>query len=84
MAVLDGVPAERAVAFVRAHYDRHAVETPWQRRYVRLRARVREATGYRRSHRAAGGSVHGISAPRTAPPSRRSPSPLQKRPGRTS
>ncbi len=35
IAVLDGVPAEEAVAFVRAHYDRHAVETPWQRRYVR-------------------------------------------------
>ncbi|MET8683919.1 protein-tyrosine phosphatase family protein [Streptomyces sp. NPDC004732] len=35
VAVLDGVPAEEAVAFVRAHYDRHAVETPWQRRYVR-------------------------------------------------
>ncbi|MFE0044531.1 protein-tyrosine phosphatase family protein [Streptomyces albireticuli] len=35
LAVLDGVPAARAVAFVRRHYDRHAVETPWQRRYVR-------------------------------------------------
>ncbi|MFF3910164.1 protein-tyrosine phosphatase family protein [Streptomyces sp. NPDC001848] len=35
LAVLDGVPRERAVAYVRAHYDRHAVETPWQRRYVR-------------------------------------------------
>jgi hypothetical protein len=35
LAVLDGVPPERAVAYVRAHYDRHAVETPWQRRYVR-------------------------------------------------
>ncbi|WP_405816690.1 protein-tyrosine phosphatase family protein [Streptomyces sp. NBC_01390] len=35
LAVLDGVPAGEAVAFVRAHYDRHAVETPWQRRYVR-------------------------------------------------
>ncbi|MFE0172639.1 protein-tyrosine phosphatase family protein [Streptomyces sp. NPDC059002] len=34
IAVLDGVPAGDAVAFVRAHYDRHAVETPWQRRYV--------------------------------------------------
>ncbi|MEU6989758.1 protein-tyrosine phosphatase family protein [Streptomyces sp. NPDC046465] len=34
VAVLDGVPAAEAVAFVRAHYDRHAVETPWQRRYV--------------------------------------------------
>lgn len=35
LAVLDGVPPEEAVAFVRRHYDRHAVETPWQRRYVR-------------------------------------------------
>jgi hypothetical protein len=35
LAVLDGVPADRAVEFVRAHYSRHAVETPWQRRYVR-------------------------------------------------
>ncbi|MCF3101134.1 protein phosphatase [Streptomyces roseoverticillatus] len=35
LAVLDGVPADRAVAYVRHHYDRHAVETPWQKRYVR-------------------------------------------------
>ncbi|CAM5412086.1 phosphatase domain-containing protein [Streptomyces aurantiogriseus] len=35
LAVLDGVPAGEAVAFVRRHYDRHAVETPWQRGYVR-------------------------------------------------
>ncbi len=35
LAVLDGVPAEEAVEFVRRNYDRHAVETPWQRRYVR-------------------------------------------------
>jgi protein-tyrosine phosphatase len=34
IAVLDGVPAGEAVAFVRANYDRHAVETPAQRRYV--------------------------------------------------
>ncbi|MYW03017.1 protein-tyrosine phosphatase family protein [Streptomyces sp. SID3343] len=34
LAVLDGVPADRAVAFVRSHYDRRAVETPWQKRYV--------------------------------------------------
>ncbi|MFI7387839.1 protein phosphatase [Streptomyces sp. NPDC049813] len=34
LAVLDGVPAADAVAFVRRHYDRHAVETPWQRRFV--------------------------------------------------
>ncbi|MFF7444538.1 MULTISPECIES: protein phosphatase [unclassified Streptomyces] len=35
LAVLDGVPADEAVAYVRAHYHRRAVETPWQRRYVR-------------------------------------------------
>ena len=34
IAVLDGVPAREAVAFVRQHYDPRAVETPWQRRYV--------------------------------------------------
>ena len=34
MAILDGVPASRAVAFVREHYNRHAVETLRQRRYV--------------------------------------------------
>ncbi|MGA5303782.1 protein-tyrosine phosphatase family protein [Nucisporomicrobium flavum] len=35
LAVLDGVPPAEAVDFVRAGYDRRAVETPWQRRYVR-------------------------------------------------
>lgn len=35
LAVLDGVPAREAVAYVRQRYDRHAVETPWQKRYVR-------------------------------------------------
>ncbi|MFG2043262.1 protein-tyrosine phosphatase family protein [Dactylosporangium sp. NPDC048998] len=34
IAVLDGVPAGEAVAYVRRHYHPHAVETPWQRRYV--------------------------------------------------
>lgn len=34
LAVLDGVPAHEAVGFVRRGYDRRAVETPWQRRYV--------------------------------------------------
>jgi protein-tyrosine phosphatase len=34
IAVLDGVSPGRAVAFVREGYDRRAVETPWQRRYV--------------------------------------------------
>lgn len=35
LAVLDGVPADEAVAYVRRHYHPGAVETPWQRRYVR-------------------------------------------------
>ena len=35
LAVLDGVPAGEAVAYVRRHYHPRAVETPWQRRYVR-------------------------------------------------
>nr|WP_031087090.1 protein-tyrosine phosphatase family protein [Streptomyces sp. NRRL WC-3549] len=34
LAVLDGVPAGQAVAYVRRHYRPGAVETPWQRRYV--------------------------------------------------
>jgi len=35
LAVLDGVPADEAVAYVRARYDRRAVETPGQARLVR-------------------------------------------------
>ncbi|MFI0741469.1 protein phosphatase [Streptomyces sp. NPDC021100] len=35
LAVLDGVPAGEAVAYVRRHYDPRAVETPWQKRFVR-------------------------------------------------
>jgi protein-tyrosine phosphatase len=35
IAQLGGVPPEEAVAWVRERYDRRAVETPWQRRYVR-------------------------------------------------
>jgi len=34
LAVLDGVPSAEAVAYVREHYARRAVETPWQRRFV--------------------------------------------------
>lgn len=34
IAVLDGVPADQAVKFVREQYHPRAVETPWQRRYV--------------------------------------------------
>ncbi|WP_457027980.1 protein-tyrosine phosphatase family protein [Kitasatospora sp. P5_F3] len=35
LAVLDGVPADRAVDFVRRNYHPRAVETPWQKHYVR-------------------------------------------------
>jgi len=34
LAVLDGVPPAQAVAYVRQRYDRRAVETPGQRRFV--------------------------------------------------
>ena len=34
LAVLDGVAPREAVAYVCAGYDRRAVQTPWQRRYV--------------------------------------------------
>jgi hypothetical protein len=36
LAVLDGIPADQAVDYVRRTYDRRAVETPGQRRFVRL------------------------------------------------
>lgn len=35
LAIIDGVPAYEAVAYVRRHYNPRAVETPWQRRFVR-------------------------------------------------
>ena len=35
LAVLAGVPARDATAWVREHADPRAVETPWQRRWVR-------------------------------------------------
>jgi hypothetical protein len=35
MAILDGVPRAEAVEYIRARYRPGAVETPWQRRYVR-------------------------------------------------
>ncbi len=35
LAVLDGVAGRDAVAYVRRHYHPHAVETPWQRLFVR-------------------------------------------------
>ncbi|WP_233558972.1 protein-tyrosine phosphatase family protein [Micromonospora radicis] len=35
LAILDGLPAEQAVGWVRAVYRPGAVETPWQRRWLR-------------------------------------------------
>lgn len=34
VAILDGVPSDQAVGYVRAHYRASAVETPGQRRFV--------------------------------------------------
>ena len=35
LAILDGLPASESVAWVREHYNRRAVETPWQRLWLR-------------------------------------------------
>ncbi|GAA1751831.1 protein-tyrosine phosphatase family protein [Luedemannella helvata] len=35
LAILDGLAAPAAVTWVRTHYHRRAVETPWQRRWLR-------------------------------------------------
>jgi Protein-tyrosine phosphatase len=35
LAVLDGLTPDQAVAWVRGSYHRRAVETPWQRRWLR-------------------------------------------------
>jgi hypothetical protein len=35
LAILDGVPAAESVAWVREHYNPRAVETPWQRLWLR-------------------------------------------------
>jgi protein-tyrosine phosphatase len=35
LAILDGVPSSRAVRWVRENYHPRAVETPWQKRFVR-------------------------------------------------
>jgi len=41
LAVLEGMPPREAVAYVRRHYHPKAVETPWQRLFVRWFARHR-------------------------------------------
>jgi len=35
LAILDGLPSRRAVTWIRANYDHRAVETPWQRLWLR-------------------------------------------------
>ncbi|HEV2088257.1 MAG TPA: protein-tyrosine phosphatase family protein [Cryptosporangiaceae bacterium] len=35
LAILDGLAADEAVAWIRARYHHRAVETPWQRRWLR-------------------------------------------------
>ena len=35
LAILDGVPASESVAWVRERYNPRAVETPWQRMWLR-------------------------------------------------
>ncbi|MBB5955408.1 hypothetical protein FHS29_001989 [Saccharothrix tamanrassetensis] len=35
LAVLAGIPSGEAVAWTRAHYNHRAVETPWQKKWVR-------------------------------------------------
>jgi hypothetical protein len=46
MVVLAGLPPDQAIEWVRRHHHRRAVETPWQRRWVRaFPARVVAAGG---------------------------------------
>jgi hypothetical protein len=40
LAILDGLTPDEAVAWVRAGYHRRAVETPWQRRWLRTVPRL--------------------------------------------
>ncbi|WP_346622483.1 protein-tyrosine phosphatase family protein [Blastococcus montanus] len=47
LAVLDGLPADEAVAHVRRHYRPRAVETPGQRRFVERFAGDPDADGRR-------------------------------------
>ena len=52
LVIIDGVPASDAVNYVRHHYNPRAVETPWQRRYVRqFHPVVSEAGAARRRRR---------------------------------
>ena len=42
LAVLDGMPANRAVRWIRDNYDPKAVETPWQAWWVRTLRRPQQ------------------------------------------
>jgi len=35
LAIIDGLPATQAVQWIRANYHPRAIETPWQRRWLR-------------------------------------------------
>jgi hypothetical protein len=50
LAVLDGVPAGEAVRYVREHYHPHAVETPWQKRFVRRFVAAVPTAGTKHGH----------------------------------
>lgn len=43
LACHEGLEPEAAIRWVREHYDAHAVETPWQRRWVRASRKGGEA-----------------------------------------
>jgi protein-tyrosine phosphatase len=43
LAIMDGVPARKAVRWVREHYHPKAVETPWQRWWLRTVPVTKEA-----------------------------------------
>lgn len=47
LTVLAGLDADSAIDFVRAHYHRRAVETPWQRAWVRSVATDAGTGGHR-------------------------------------
>jgi len=54
VAQLDGVAAKDAIAWVRERYHRRAVETPWQRRFVRRFGRDPGIRGQSRRRRRLG------------------------------
>ena len=57
MAIWAGVQPTDAIAWVRAHYHRRAVETPWQRRWVERVGRSRHSPSHHRLRSVHPGSV---------------------------